>query len=253
MPPRSDLVRPFEYEPDLLRRLPSEDATRARERVVAESLVLSPGALDSPLAPEREPLLGYLVLEGVLVRRYDFAGRRAVELVGPGDVVRPFRRDDPPTALPCHASWTIGEQALLALLDHRFERELVRLPGVFGELLDRLSRRAGSLAVQLAIAQMPRLDLRLLCLFWRLADRWGIIGPGGVSIDLRLSQTTIAQLVSASRSSVNAALRDLRERGRLLTPRPGRWVLSGAPPSELLELELSASELDRSGSAASSR
>ncbi len=229
---RTELVRLFEYEPDLLRHLGPKDAAAARDRSIVESLVLGRGELDPPGARADQVDLGFIVLEGLLLRRVDFFGRRSVELLGPGDVIRPYRPDESPATLPCQPSWKVCGPARIALLDRRFEREVARWPGVLSELLDRLAQRAAALSIQLAIAQMPRLDARLLCLFWRLADRWGTVGPDGVGLDLKLSQGTVAELVSARRSSVNSALRDLRDRELLLTPRPGRWVLKGDAPSE---------------------
>jgi CRP/FNR family cyclic AMP-dependent transcriptional regulator len=228
---RTELVRLFEHEPDLLRHLDQREVAVARDRCVVDSLVMGPGEFRPPGARADQTDLGFLVLEGVLLRRVKFFGRRAIEILGPGDFVRPFRLEQEPATLPCELSWKVCETARLALLDRRFERDVARWPGVMPELLDRLAGRGRALTIQLAIAQLPRLDLRLLCLFWRLADRWGKVGPEGVSLTLRLSQGTLADLVSARRPSVNAALRDLRERGVLLAPRPGRWILVGEPPS----------------------
>lgn len=237
---RTELVRLFEHEPELLQHLTPGEAAAATERSVVESLVLGRGEIKPPAARADRVDLGFLVLEGVLLRRVEFFGRRAVEVVGQGDFVRPWNSNHDPPSLPCSTTWKVCGSARLAVLDRRFEREIARWPGVMSELLDRLAARGGALTVQLAIAQLPRLDVRLLCLLWRLADRWGTVGPEGITLDLNLSQSTLAELVSARRPSVNAALRDLRERGTLETPAPGRWLLKGDPPSEWRAAEAAA-------------
>jgi CRP-like cAMP-binding protein len=104
---------------------------------------------------------------------------------------------------------------------------------VISSLLDRLDARSTSLAVQLALAQLPRLDARLLCLLWHLADKFGRVEPAGISVPLRLSQETLADLTSSRRPSVSAALGSLRKRGLVLKPRPGTWLLPGDPPAEM--------------------
>lgn len=229
---RTELIRLFEHEPDLLRHLGPADAEAARERCVLESVVIGKGDFGPPVMRADDVDLGFLVLDGVLLRRVDFFGRRAVEVVGPGDLVRPYRAGQEPASLPCQPSWKVCETARLAVLDRRFERDAVRWPGVVPELMDRLAGRTRALTVQLAIAQLPRLETRLLCLLWRLADRWGTVGPGGVTLSLRLSQATLADMVAARRPSVNAALRELRERRALDEAGAGRWTLLGDPPSE---------------------
>ncbi len=237
---RTELIRLFEYEPDLLRHVPAREAEVARDRCVVESLVMGKSEF-SPPGARSDPLdLGFLVLDGILLRRIDFFGRRAVEVVGQGDVVRPYRPGQEPPSLPCEPGWKVCSEARLAVLDRRFEREAVRWPGVIAELMDRLAGRSRALTVQLAIAQLPRLDTRLLCLLWRLADRWGTVGPDGVSLSLRLSQATLADLVSARRQSVIDALRELRRRGALVESAPGRWMLVGDPPSEWSDIKAAA-------------
>jgi len=74
--------------------------------------------------------------------------------------------------------------------------------------------------------------MRLILLFWQLADRFGRVGSDGTHPWLSLSQEALGELVAARRSSVNVALRDLRDRGLVLNPSPGRWVLRGQPPAD---------------------
>jgi CRP-like cAMP-binding protein len=228
---RSELIRLFDHDPELLRHVPQALADEIRDRAVVESLVFPPGKLDVPVRHGGPTDLGFYVVDGLLLRRVDVLGRRAVELLGSGDFVRTWRNENPGT-LPCQHGWTVASETRVAVLDQRFLRAAASWPGVVPELVQRLSERPAKLGVQLAIAQLPRLDLRLLLLFWRLADRWGTVRSDGVALRLRLSQETLGELVAARRSSVNAALRELRVRGLVANPSPGVWLLLGPPPVE---------------------
>jgi hypothetical protein len=106
--------------------------------------------------------------------------------------------------------------------------------GVLPELAGRILQRSRTLAVRLAIAQIPKLDVRLHWLFWHLADRWGRTHRDGVVLPLRLSQGTLADLVCASRSSVNAALRTLAASGAIRLQDDRTWILTGDGPAESL-------------------
>lgn len=117
-------------------------------------------------------LRGFLVIDGDLSRRTNLFGRSAVELLGPGDVLRP-REGTGWASLPYEPSWMVHAPCRIAILDAGFEAALGRLPGVAGQLVDRAVQRARTLAVLLAISGTPNLATRLLLLFWHLADRWG--------------------------------------------------------------------------------
>jgi CRP-like cAMP-binding protein len=80
----------------------------------------------------------------------------------------------------------------------------------------------------MAIAQHPRLEDRLLLLFWELADRFGHMHPDGVHLDLPLTHEVLSHLAAARRPSVSGALSRLADTGSLR--RAGRgWVLAGDP------------------------
>src|SRR6266496_530716 len=42
-------------------------------------------------------------------------------------------------------------------------------------------------AVQQAISQLPRVEIRVLALMWHLAERWGHVTPGGLALTLGLT------------------------------------------------------------------
>ncbi len=134
--------------------------------------------------------------------------------------------------VPVDVTWRVCEPMQVAVLDQRFTEDVAALPGVVGELLGRFVARANLLAFQAAIGRIPRVEVRLLCLLWRLADRWGIVRRDGVVLSLKLSQRTLADLTLARRQSVSTAMGALVTKG-LVSKDSGRWVLHGEPPGEL--------------------
>lgn len=220
-----------------------EDLARsARDRtaaagIMAEAFRLARGpwnALDDPhVRPED---LGFLVVSGALVRHVTVGSRRSGELVGPGDVIRPAQAaTDPYAQIEAHTSWTVLEEVRMVAIDRGVVSACCTVPSVLAELGARMLAPSGSLAARMAMAQMPRLEVRLELLLWHLADRWGRREQGNVVLTLPLSQALLAELLCAQRTSVNAAVRRLVERGVVARHgRGSRFVLCGAPPNHLL-------------------
>jgi CRP-like cAMP-binding protein len=176
--------------------------------------------------------IGLLVLEGLLVRRVGLAERFGAELLGEGDVLRPWQSEDVATTLPRSGAWRALEPCRLAVLDSGFALRAARYPEVISCLFARVLRRSRMLAVNIAIVHHPRVDLRLHMLFWELADRWGTVHRDGVRVPLRLTHTVLADLVAAQRQTVSKALGELAARGAV-TWRGDAWLLRGSPPAEL--------------------
>lgn len=203
------------------------------------------------LSMEGAPL-GLLVVDGALARITAVGGRRAVELVGDGDLLWPWdddalgaeaqRRSAQPRALapvntdgdgdlhaPGHAvaAWTAVAPTRVALLDARVAALAGRLPALAGELVARGARRARSLSAQLALSQVPRIDARLHGFLWHLAERHGRVRPDGVLLPLPLTHELLAGMVGARRPSVTTALGQLNRRGVVTRVAEG-WLLSTA-------------------------
>jgi CRP/FNR family transcriptional regulator, cyclic AMP receptor protein len=207
---------------------PSEREAAARSVAVhAQTLEAGPwDPLDEPWPVP--PTLGLLVLEGVLTRDIVFAGRTTTELLGAGDVLRPWEDDVQFDPLPFAVAWHVHEPTRVAVLDARFALAAARWPALAGALSRRHVRRARGLAFQLAIAQLPRVDDRLLVLLWALAERWGRVSPQGVRLPLALPHRTLATLVGARRPSVTTALSGLARDGLVERTEDG-WLLHGDP------------------------
>jgi CRP/FNR family transcriptional regulator, cyclic AMP receptor protein len=204
--------------------------TPAELEVAVRSVAVHPQTLDpGPWDPQDEPwpvppTLGLLVLDGVLTRDIVFAGRTTTELLGAGDVLRPWEDDVQFDPLPFGVAWHVHETTRVAVLDARFALAAARWPA----LSRRHVRRSRSLAFQLAIAQLPRVDDRLLVLLWALAERWGRVSPHGVRLPLALPHRTLATLVGARRPSVTTALSGLARDGLVERTEDG-WLLHGDP------------------------
>ena len=187
---------------------------------------------------ERHPAsdgFGLFLLSGFVVRRVGRAGRFGAELLGPGDLLRPWQTVGPFATRPFEPVWSVVDPAEVALLDSAFARRAAPYPAVAVGLVDRAMLRSRHLALALAIVQQPRVDRRLHWLLWHLADRWGRSGPEGVSIDVPLTHALLGELVAARRPSVTTALSSLAAEGKVR--REGRsWLLRDAPPTDYVEL-----------------
>ena len=215
---------------DLADALPPERREQAIEDCTAPEISLPSGPWTEP-ATLPANAIGYLVLQGLMLRRVSIDGRFAVELLGECDLLRPWTPDDTQT-LPLRTSWTIVDPVRLVLLDGRFTRQLGRYPELAGRLFERAVRRSRRLVVNMAIIHQARVDDRLHMLFWHFAGRWGRVRADGVILPLRLTHTVLADLVAARRPTVTSALSDLSRRN-LVRPMDEGWLLLGTPPVEL--------------------
>jgi CRP/FNR family cyclic AMP-dependent transcriptional regulator len=222
-------VRVLDEEPELLRGVDAEAGARLRRQVTADLVELEAGARLCPATLPRDTF-AMVLLDGMLVRHVRLAGRASSELLGAGDVVRPWQDDGSLASLPAETEWRALQPTRAALLDGAFLGMVHRHPSVVAELLARVVHRCHALAARLAIAQMPHLDSRLIALFWHLADRWGRVEPGRVTVPLPLSHAVIADLACAQRPSVSVALKHLIARERLARTSSG-WALYGGPPA----------------------
>jgi CRP/FNR family transcriptional regulator, cyclic AMP receptor protein len=231
-------------DPDLAGSLEGERLRRAQRDLIAETML----ALEGPWDPEQEAEgvrggIGLLLLDGLIVRRVGRTGRYGAELLGPGDLMRPWQHDGEDVTLPFDTRFRVIEHSRLALLDLRFAGRAALYPEVLSACVGRAMQRSRTLVVNMAIAHYPRIDRRLLMLMWHLADRWGRVTPEGIRIPLRLTHQLLADLVASRRPSVTSALQQLGREGRV-SRIDDAWILHGEPPGELYEVERAA---DRSG------
>jgi hypothetical protein len=228
-------VRVLEEDPGLYAALSPERQARALAASLAGVVhVNAPGSWDARDAAHlAADGYGLLALDGLLMRRVGVEGRFGAELLGSGDLLRPWQHDGEEAVLPFDMAWQVVAPVRLAVLDLRWAARMAPFPEVGAQLAGRALDRSRRLAVLMALAQQPRLEQRLWMLFWELADRHGRVRPDGVHLDLPLTHELISHLAAARRPSVSAALSKLAQAG--VIERAGRgWLLKGAPPERPL-------------------
>lgn len=230
----TDLISIVDADPDLADLLDESEFERARREALTRERRLSPGDWDaaSAIEPDKHHR-GFLIIDGLLSREVNVLGRSCVELLGAGDVLRPWRWDADGSHVHAEVGWAVLEPTRLAVLDHGLVSRMNPWPQLGVELFARGTRRAHHLAVALAIAHHQRVDDRLLLTLWHLAERWGRVRPEGITLPLPLSHQRLADLVGAHRPSVTKALGELTDRGALSRRGDGVWVLHGSPPAQL--------------------
>jgi hypothetical protein len=223
----------LDIEPELGEGLNPQEREVAGRVLAVPVRPLAPGPWD-PTEGMRGvfPVVGLMVVDGILTRDIAFAGRTTTELLGAGDLLRPWDDDAPFNALPLKATWHVHEPARLAVLDTRVAMAAGRWPPIATALGARHVRRTRSLALHRAVAQLPRVEDRLLVALWALAERWGRVGPRGVRVPLNLPHRTLATLVGARRPSVTTALTGLSRAGLVERTSDG-WLLHGDPAEVL--------------------
>jgi CRP/FNR family transcriptional regulator, cyclic AMP receptor protein len=229
-------VRVFDEAPDLLGYLEEEDAQRLRP-VTTHMLRLEPGMWNLGFRnSELRGHLGLLVLEGLLTRHVAIGEATCAELLGTGDVLRPWTElESGIVSIPSEARWQIVMPTRLAVLNGRFALQIAQSPDVMAAIIDRVVQRARWLSFHLAVCHIVGVEVRLLIVLWHLADRWGRMTPSGVRLPLPLSHGLLAAIVGARRPTVSTALGALRDQGLAERTENG-WLLHGEPPVELHEL-----------------
>jgi hypothetical protein len=189
---------------------------------------LERGPWDPPRQAPSPAHFGYLVCEGLLARQVAVADRRSLELLGPGDVLRPWQEN---TSSFAETRWSVLERADVLELDGDFVARAGRSPDVVVALTERAIDRSRAMAVQAAIEAVIGLDRRLLLLLWHLAERWGRLDVGGPVIPVRLTHALLADLAGARRPSVTTAVSDLERSGSIRRTDEGHWQLLEPPPA----------------------
>jgi CRP/FNR family transcriptional regulator, cyclic AMP receptor protein len=224
----------LDVDPDLAGRKSGSELAAIRDRLTAPVYRLATGTLPEPPAHKRDSHLGFLLLKGLLLYEVSACGRATAELLGPGDLIRPWGADVS-TTLASDIKWTVLEQALVADLGSAASSRFAETTDVLEALVRRCADRAEAVAIQRSITAHVRVDVRVLAYLWHLADRFGVVTPGAVKLDVPLTHAVLARLVGARRPTVTTALQRLMQLGYLR--RDGRAFVLVGDPSAVLELE----------------
>lgn len=232
----------LDEDPDLGARLSPDDFAHARRYAVTELAELDRG-LHIPWSVGSADLLGLLVLDGLLIRSVQVAERRCGELVGPGSILRPWDHFGRYAPLPFEVSWRVIEPVRLGLLDERLATVGARWPALIHAIIQRTVERSHAMALDVAIHSLQHIELRLLVLFWHLADRFGHVTKEGTIVPLRLTHGDVAELIGSQRPSASVHLSALSKRDELVRREDRTWLLRGDPPAELRDMRARAQEL----------
>lgn len=221
-------VRILEVNPDLGLDLPPAAFEQASRSLTCPMIELEAGKWDldssSTRADVRGRLLGCLVVEGLIVEEVTLGGRVCNHLHGPRDLLG--AEGGPNGSLPVESRFIVPQSARVALLDDRFLVAARRWPWLVGRLFDAAGQQMGRASTHQAISQLSRVEDRLVALFWHLADRWGVVRPDGIDLDLPLTHEALGRLVGARRPTVSLGLLQLAERGAVARRADGGWRLA---------------------------
>lgn len=218
----------LDVDPDLRATVPESEVEVARRHLRAPAVSAEPGILDGELMEKGS--LGALVVEGLLTRDLVVAQTSSRELLGAGDLIRPWDTEPEFGPVSETVSFTILEPTRFAVLDRRFLKLAGRWPALGDEIIHRVLRRSRWLALRLAIGNLRGIPDQIMLLLWHLSSNWGRITPEGTLLPLDLTHELIADLIGARRPSVTTAITELRETGRLERLGEG-WLLTDQPPA----------------------
>jgi CRP/FNR family transcriptional regulator len=155
----------------------------------------------------------YIILSGKikLTKAAPDGRENLLSVHGPGEMFGELSLFDP---IPRTSSATAVTNARLAAIAHDDLRTwLTTRPEVAMHLLQALAqrlRRINEVKADLVFTDVPGRVAKALL---DLADRFGVLTPDGVQVNHDLTQEELAQLVGASRETVNKALADFAARG----------------------------------------
>lgn len=228
-------VHVLEVDPDLGVGIEPDQLPLARGRAVAPLLLFGERG---PWEIGQDSIdgtghLGLLIVEGLLARRVSVGARSGIELLGPGDVLRPWVSSEYALA---DVNWTVLEPLRIAALNRGFAERVAPWPQIAGAISDRMLLRARVLGFHLAVCHLVTVEERLLMILWHFAERWGRVTPTGVVVRLHLTHDLLAGIVGARRPPVTSALSALAQKGLVRRDEEGAWVLAGPPPETFTDL-----------------
>lgn len=226
-PVRSGTIALADLYPDLATGLSGAELQAVRHALQVPVVRVEAGPCDVATcaeAAEAHGLLGAVVTDGLLIGRMRLAGHVSAQIYGPGDLLGGDPESDGSlaTAQALHAPVPTS----LGVLDHRFVDAVRRWPPLPAHFFSQVMQQLGRAGEYQAIAQLARVEDRLLALFWYLADRSGHVRVDGVTIDLPLTHETIGWLIGARRPTVSLGLRTLATQDLLRREQDGRWLLA---------------------------
>ena len=223
-------VELLDVDPDLGRHVIPEKLERLRRALTVPAVEVRGEGFDpAAVLASGENAFMAVVVSGLLAREVGVGTQPMLQLLGPGDA---FNGSDVQSdVIDVEQSWSVVAPAQIALLDDRFLHAVRHCPRLMTGVVERLLDRHDLTLLQLAIAQHPRVEERLLLLLRILAERWGRVTPQGVHLDIGLTHEALGRLVGARRPTVTLALRGLVGDGLVTRGRDRSWIVSLDEPA----------------------
>ena len=222
------------FDPDLGAALDAGRRAQAERQLVARLARLAPGTWrPEPGALGSEGGIGLLIVEGFMLRRCAMEHRAAGEVLGPGDLLRPWEDGGEHAVYPYEQGWRVLRAVTVAILDPPFTGRVGAFPEVIAALTGRAMNRSRRVTGNLVLAQLASVEHRVLLALWHMADQWGRVRPDGVIVPVPLTHAMLGLVVGARRPSVTAALGELAEHGLVCPEAAGGFRLTGGPPKDL--------------------
>ena len=221
-------ARILREDPDLGANLDPKIAASADRLLTAPVVTLDH---HDPRPPEYDPAstFGLLVLSGLMGRRVGIGQAHAVEVLGPGDILRPWDHDADLESVPAEIDWRVFRPARLAVLGRDITMVIGQRPELLIAFSSRLLHRARSSAYLTAVSHLKSVDDKVLITLWHLAGRWGRVSPNGVEITLNLTHEVIGEIVGARRPTITLALGRMVRRNIISRGKGGKVILHGSP------------------------
>lgn len=217
----------LDEDPELGERMDPEQREVARRLVRARVFRVDKGVWEPPKIDHGT--IGLLLLDGLMMRRIALGRVASAELVGAGDIIRPW--DDPDLSLlEVEDTWRVLDPVRVVLLDGEVTGLIGRWPELTVGVAERLMRRTRSLTLMMAANHFVMVEQRLLATLWHVASLWGRVTGDGIVIPYRLTHEVLADMVGAQRPSVTTALGKLERDGRIMRRSDRCIVLLGERP-----------------------
>jgi CRP/FNR family cyclic AMP-dependent transcriptional regulator len=135
----------LELDPELGQLLAPERREQAEREVRVRATSFPVGEWDGGRLADADPMhLGLLISEGVLAREVVLGDTVSTELLGAGDIVRPWRVQGSPLLLAVTVRWNALSAVRLGLIDRRAAAMLARYPEISAVIVDACSRCSGT-------------------------------------------------------------------------------------------------------------
>lgn len=231
-----EVVFILKEDPDLGEGLPPEIRRAATQRLHARVVVAERARW---LPPDLDPhtTYGLLVLDGLLGRRLRIGRAQSTELLGCGDILRPWEEPCIWNLIPPESDWRVFRPARLAVLDEAITRLIGQRPELVIAFSGRLLRRARYSEYIMAVSNLRQVEHRLVATLWHLASNWGHVTPEGICMPFHLTHGLLGEIIGAQRPSVTSAMQRL-QRGGHVSPREGGGYLLTGDPTEIVRTEL---------------